>query len=134
MALASPQETRWWTAGPYLPTLASKAALIEEGCLHLPRTHYWGAMSSMVARWQMPVQSLQGPVDSVRPSTITLPFADTHHTPQDDQQEHDMFVLITWKSRKLAVPLSQLEGIGVDEETQQAIEDWRYWVERGYEF
>jgi len=27
----------------------------------------------------------------------------------------------------------QLEGIEVDEETQQAIEDWHYWVERGYE-
>ena len=28
----------------------------------------------------------------------------------------------------------QLEGVKVDEETQQAIEDWRYWVNRGYEF
>jgi hypothetical protein len=26
-----------------------------------------------------------------------------------------------------------LEGVQVDEETQQAIEDWRYWVDRGYE-
>jgi hypothetical protein len=26
-----------------------------------------------------------------------------------------------------------LEGIHVDEETQQAIEDWRYWVNQGYE-
>ena len=36
--------------------------------------------------------------------------------------------------RDLAVPLAQLEGIGVDEETQEAIEDWHYWVARGYEF
>ena len=48
--------------------------------------------------------------------------------------EHEMFVLIPWKQRQLAVPLMQLEGIGVDEETQQAIEDWQYWVNRGYEF
>ena len=34
---------------------------------------------------------------------------------------------------KLAVPLMQLEGIGVDEEAQQAIADWHYWVDRGYE-
>jgi hypothetical protein len=27
----------------------------------------------------------------------------------------------------------QLEGIQVDEETRQAIEDWHYWVNRGYE-
>jgi hypothetical protein len=26
------------------------------------------------------------------------------------------------------------ERIHVDEETQQAIEDWHYWVNRGYEF
>ena len=45
---------------------------------------------------------------------------------------HEMFVLIKWKNRKLAVPLIQLEGINVDEETQQGIEDWHYWVRRGY--
>ena len=27
----------------------------------------------------------------------------------------------------------QLEGIQVDKETQQAIEDWHYWVNQGYE-
>jgi hypothetical protein len=47
---------------------------------------------------------------------------------------HEMFVLIQWKQRQLAVPLMQLEGIRVDVETQQAIEDWHYWVNRGYEF
>ena len=51
----------------------------------------------------------------------------------DEECEHEMFVLIQRKSHPLAVPLMQLEGIGVDEETQQAIEDWHYWVNRGYE-
>jgi hypothetical protein len=51
----------------------------------------------------------------------------------DEECEHDMLVLIQWKRRQLAVPLMQLEGIQVDEETQQAIEDWHYWVNRGYE-
>jgi hypothetical protein len=51
-----------------------------------------------------------------------------------DDCEHEMFVLINWKGNQLAVPLMQLEGIQVDEETQQAIEDWHYWVDRGYEF
>ncbi|MHB8599610.1 MAG: calcium-binding protein [Ktedonobacteraceae bacterium] len=52
----------------------------------------------------------------------------------DEECQHEMFVLIKWKSYKLAVPLMQLEGIQADEETQQAIEDWHYWVKRGYEF
>ncbi len=51
-----------------------------------------------------------------------------------EECDHKMFVLIQWKSRQLAVPLMQLEGIQVDEETRQAIEDWHYWVNRGYEF
>jgi Calcium binding len=51
----------------------------------------------------------------------------------DEECEHDMLVLIRWRRRQLAVPLMQLEGIRVDEETQQAIEDWHYWVNRGYE-
>ena len=51
-----------------------------------------------------------------------------------EECEHEMFVLIRWEKRQLAVPLMQLEGIQVDEETQQAIEDWHYWVNRGYEF
>jgi hypothetical protein len=51
-----------------------------------------------------------------------------------EESEHEMFVEIRWKARKLAVPLSQLEGVEVDEATQQAIEDWHYWVDRGYEF
>src|SRR5438270_13250746 len=51
----------------------------------------------------------------------------------DEECMHEMFVLIRWKQRQLAVPLMQLAGIQVDEETQQAIEDWHYWVKQGYE-
>jgi hypothetical protein len=47
--------------------------------------------------------------------------------------EHEMFVLTRWEREALAVPLSQLEGVVVDDETRQAIEDWHYWVARGYE-
>jgi len=41
--------------------------------------------------------------------------------------------LIQRKSHPLGVPLMQLQGIDVDEETQQAIDDWHYWVEQGRE-
>ncbi len=50
----------------------------------------------------------------------------------DEACEHDMLVLIHWKRRQFAVPLMQLEGLQVDEETRQAIEDWQYWVNRGH--
>jgi Calcium binding len=53
--------------------------------------------------------------------------------PPEEECEHDMFVLIRWDSHQFAVPLMQLEGIQVDEGTQQAIEDWHYWVNQGYE-
>jgi hypothetical protein len=51
----------------------------------------------------------------------------------EEECQHEMFVGIRWERRPLAVPLAQLEGIQVDEETEQAIQDWRYWVNRGYE-
>lgn len=54
--------------------------------------------------------------------------------PPEDECEDEIFVNIQWQKRTLAVPLSQLRGIKVDEETQQGIEDWHYWVDMGYEF
>ena len=53
--------------------------------------------------------------------------------PPEEECEHEMFVLIRWERRALAVPLAQLEGIAVDEQTRQVIEDWQYWVAQGYE-
>ncbi len=46
----------------------------------------------------------------------------------EEESEHEILVLIRWKSRRLAVPLGQLEGSEVDEEVRQAIEDWHYWM------
>jgi hypothetical protein len=46
----------------------------------------------------------------------------------------EMFVRLRWGGAKLAVPLSQLEPLAVDPETKQAIADWHYWLDRGYEF
>lgn len=53
--------------------------------------------------------------------------------PPEEECEHEMFVLIRWARCQIAVPLMQLEGDQVDKETQQAIEDWHYWVKQGYE-
>jgi hypothetical protein len=52
-----------------------------------------------------------------------------------EECEHEMFVTMQWQQRTLAVPLSQVKAADhVDEETRQAVEDWHYWVNRGYEF
>jgi len=48
----------------------------------------------------------------------------------EEECEHEMFVLTRWEGRKLAVPLAQLEGVAVDEQTRQAMDDWQYWVAR----
>jgi hypothetical protein len=52
----------------------------------------------------------------------------------EDVCSADMLVLIRWKGRTLAVPLSQLEPIKPDRSTADAIGDWLYWLARGYSF
>jgi hypothetical protein len=54
----------------------------------------------------------------------------------ENECQHEMFVMTRWdRAEGLGVPLSQLEVIHAeDEQTQEAVEDWHYWVGRGYEF
>jgi len=61
-------------------------------------------------------------------------FVQVSGMPGEDECEHEMYVQIRWRQRSLAVPLAQLEGVDVDEQTAEAIADWHYWVARGYEF
>ena len=53
----------------------------------------------------------------------------------EDECRHEMFVMMRWEFKEgLAVPLSQLKPIShTDDETLEAVEDWRYWVETGNE-
>jgi hypothetical protein len=54
----------------------------------------------------------------------------------EEECRHEMFVTMPWERDTLAVPLSQLEvthAEEAEEATRQAVEVWRYWVERGYE-
>ena len=51
----------------------------------------------------------------------------------EDECEREMFVVIRWMDRELAVPLVQIEGIDADDQTEEAIGDWHYWMARGYE-
>ncbi|MBN1509038.1 MAG: calcium-binding protein [Sedimentisphaerales bacterium] len=47
--------------------------------------------------------------------------------------QHEMFVMMRWERRGLAVPLSQVKPIAkTDEDTREAVADWLYWVDQGY--
>ena len=48
--------------------------------------------------------------------------------------EHEVLVEVRWSGRALTIPLVQLEVLDADTPTRQAIEDWHYWVERGYQW
>lgn len=51
----------------------------------------------------------------------------------EEECEREMFAVVRWMDRELAVPLIQLEGVDVDDQTEEAIGDWHYWIARGYE-
>jgi hypothetical protein len=48
--------------------------------------------------------------------------------------KNGMCAIVQWQDRRLGVPLEQLLPIDSDEETLEAVKDWHYWVEKGYEF
>lgn len=56
--------------------------------------------------------------------------------PEDDCML-EVLVLVRYghtKKSKLAVPLAQLQCLSDNEEICQAVEDWHYWVARGYAY
>jgi hypothetical protein len=53
---------------------------------------------------------------------------------REDDCRDEIRVRIRFGRRTLAVPLAQLRPATTDEQTLQAVQDWHYWVERGYSF
>jgi len=53
---------------------------------------------------------------------------------KEDDCMHDMYVNIKWNKDVLSVPLSQFEEIKPSKRNKQALEDWQYWIKRGYQF
>ena len=47
--------------------------------------------------------------------------------------ESEMFVWVGRAGERIAVPLAQLRPLSKVQETQEAVGDWLYWVDRGYE-
>ncbi len=55
--------------------------------------------------------------------------------PDEEDCAAEMFVMIEWQHRELAVPLSQIEPIsGESECIREAVADWHYWTLMGYRF
>jgi hypothetical protein len=51
----------------------------------------------------------------------------------EEECESEMFVWVGWAGEQVAVPLAQLQPLSKDQETQEAVGDWLYWVDRGHE-
>ena len=52
----------------------------------------------------------------------------------EEECEREMFVTMRRGREGLAVPLSQLRVIHADDQSWHAVQDWHYWVKRGYQF
>jgi hypothetical protein len=52
----------------------------------------------------------------------------------EEECETEMFVWIRRLDRQIAVPLMQLQPLTKDRATREAVGDWHYWLDRGYEF
>lgn len=51
----------------------------------------------------------------------------------EEECEREMFVWVRRAGERTAVPLAQLKALSKDRDTQEAVGDWLYWVDRGYE-
>jgi calcium binding protein len=51
----------------------------------------------------------------------------------EDECESELFVWVGRAGERIAVPLAQLRPLSKDQETQEAVGDWLYWVDRGCE-
>jgi hypothetical protein len=47
--------------------------------------------------------------------------------------DEEIFVATEHVREPMIIPLTHVETTGTDEGTREAVEDWRYWVRRGYE-
>jgi len=85
------------------------------------------------ARIQFPFQARCIKTRRISPLKAGETVKVTRMAPEEDCMR-EMFVEVEWQGRTFGVPLAQLEGVNVDDDTEEAIADWHYWVARGYQF
>ena len=99
---------------------------------YTPQEQAMGWYSSLEDRLQFPFVARCIAERGISPLRVGEEVEVVGMAPEAECQ-HEMFVLIRWERRPLAVPLVQLEGAAVDDQTRQVLEDWQYWVAQGYE-
>ncbi len=52
----------------------------------------------------------------------------------EDDCMAEVFVVVKLGRLKATVPPAQLECLSDEEDTRRAVEDWHYWVGRGYRY
>lgn len=51
-----------------------------------------------------------------------------------EECDEEIFVNTEHEGEPMVVPLTHIEGVNTHEQTRTTIEDWHYWISRGYEF
>ena len=51
----------------------------------------------------------------------------------EEECNSEIFVWVRRAGARMAVPLAQLQPLSKDQETQDSVGDWLYWIDRGYE-
>lgn len=50
--------------------------------------------------------------------------------PSSETSLRRQFVTVEWMDREFGVPLEQLEPVNASDNTEQAVADWHYWLDR----
>jgi len=104
---------------------------------HGPEEQALGWYYYLEDRMTWPFQAIcdrKRPISPLQPGEVVT----VRKMAPETECEREMFVEIDRNDQTLTVPLMQLsmpDEFNDDlEETYEALEDWRYWVERGYQF
>ena len=84
-------------------------------------------------RLQVPFQAICRSSRSTSPLKVGN-VVEVRAMASEDDCTSEVHVVVGHAGQDLAVPLGQLECKSGNPDTRQAVEDWRYWQSRGYEF
>jgi hypothetical protein len=99
-----------------------------------PEEQAMGWYSYLEEKLQFPFTAVCHVKRAISPLQVKDEVEVIEMAPQEEC-EKEMFVTIRWERDGLAVPLSQLTPIkATAKQTKEAVEDWQYWVQMGYQF
>jgi hypothetical protein len=99
-----------------------------------PEEQAMGWYSYLEEKLQFPFTAVCHVKRAISPLQVKDEVEVIEMAPQEEC-EKEMFATIRWERDGLAVPLSQLTPIkATAKQTKEAVEDWQYWVQMGYQF